>query len=149
MRRDRPGPVDSLTGRDLDVAVHEEVKDRPAYRVASGDVEADDTTGTADPVGSRTAWEAEAEEYQPHQKQVACPHYSTDLGDAMDLDTHIREAHPSPEVRRRYRELHGEPAGLTRRGPGEKTETVRVDPPEICRAALRAVREANGVQEAE
>lgn len=147
MKRDGHVPAGSLSGRDLDVAVHEEVKKRPACRVDPGDVEADDTTGGCGAAGPRPAWKAEAEEYEQHRKEVVCPRYSSALGEAMKLDTYMREEHPSPEVRSLYRELQGEdPAGISRRGLGEKTETARVNPPEICRAALRAVREANGKQ---
>lgn len=139
-------PLEELEGRKLDLAVREEVVERPGYSVDPEGVEADVSMTMPLPSpsgGLRSAWSDEAEEYEDHQKVISAPRYCSESEPATELEIHMLSEHPSGQVRRRYLEFRydGEmPACI--RGMGEPAEVLDINPEAIARAAVRAVRDA-------
>lgn len=138
-------PVEDLDGRQLDVAVHEEVKELPGYAVDPTGVEATvSMSGEVDPrSGLRPKWSSEAEEYEEDQKTPSAPRYSSDHDEAQNLYDYMVNEDRRSVIRDRFvQHYHSQFGGSAERGHGEEFEEVPLDPETICRAALRAVRGA-------
>lgn len=139
-------PLKELEGRELDLAVREEVLERPGYSVDPEGVEADVSMTMPPPSpsgGLRSAWSDEAEGYEDHQKVISAPRYCSEPEQATELEIHMLSEHPSGEARRRYLQFRYDgkmPSG--RREMGDPADVLDIDPEAIARAAVRAVRDA-------
>lgn len=135
-------PVDELSGRPLDAAVHEEVFGGRPFAVTGGDLEAKlSMSGIMDDDPLRNAYCAEAMEYPEDQRSIGCPRYSSGISEAREVDEFMR-TRPDAMTKFYYMELRsrGLPASLER-GLGETAHEIEDSPELICRAALQAVRE--------